>query len=133
MQTSGQSKHAGRRTRRLNRVVFGGLLLVTGTALSVLLTLGGQSGQQADTRPRVFVEPGPSDFIDEALLRSEVDSFSESFPNFCSRVVVTADRGKATYVIRLSVDAMLRMPLTRLLLTDWRSLTRLETKSLATP
>jgi hypothetical protein len=104
MQTSGQSKHAGRRIRRLNRVVFGGLLLVTGT-LSALSTLGGQSGQQTDTRPRVFVEPGPpSDLLDEARLRSEVDSFSESFPNFCSRVLVTANRDKATHVIRLSID-----------------------------
>ena len=83
MQTSGQSWRAGRRSRRLNRVAFGGLLLVTGTALTVLSTLGGQSGQQTDTRPRVFVKPGPpSDLIDEAQLRSEVDFFSETFPNF---------------------------------------------------
>jgi hypothetical protein len=63
-----------------------------------------QTSQASDTRPRDYFETGPpSEFFSEADLQEQRNSFAEAFPSFCPGAVVTENRSKADYVVRLSL------------------------------
>lgn len=72
--------------------------------LALALASSAQQGPRGtDSRPRVYFETGPpSEFFSEADLQKERNSFAEGFPSYCPGAVVTENRSKANYVVRLS-------------------------------
>src|SRR5215467_10446180 len=61
--------------------------------------------QSGDGRPRVFFESGPpSELFSESDLQQQSNSFSESFPSYCPGAVVTRERSKADFVVRLGLS-----------------------------
>ena len=66
-----------------------------------------QRQQKSDTKPRVYVEPGPpSEIFSEAYLQSEANFFAAHFPNICPGAVITENRTRADYVIRYGFKSM---------------------------
>jgi len=60
--------------------------------------------QKGDGKPRVHFEAGPSsELFSEADLQGHINSFGESFPSFCPGAVVTRERSKAKFIVRLSL------------------------------
>jgi hypothetical protein len=83
-----------------------GVTIIT-IVLCAVSAWGQQKQKQDDTKSRVYVEAGPpSEFFSDADLQSYRNSFGESFPNFCPKAVITEDRRKASYVIRLGMSVV---------------------------
>ena len=72
--------------------------------LILVLTCMAQQPQRIDGKPRVYFETGPpSELFSEADLQQHSNSFGETFPSYCPGAVVTRERGKANYVVRLGL------------------------------
>src|SRR5215471_12707938 len=92
-----------------------GLLLVAALTYYAPWTIGqkaaGQPQQQSDARPRVFVETGPpSEVIDQASLQRSQQDFTSGFNTWCPAIVITENRSRSSYTIRLSIVATYEPP-----------------------
>jgi len=75
-------------------------LLVPAVVLSALPA----SGQQMDNQPRIFVETGaPDAIVDKGILPLK-SAFTQSFADLCIGTVITENRSRANYFIRLSAS-----------------------------
>jgi hypothetical protein len=69
----------------------------------LFLTFSSVAEQSGDKRPRVYVETGPaSEPVPESMLLDLKNSFAEAFPSYCPGAVVTENRSRASYLIRVS-------------------------------